>query len=266
MVQGIAQKEPTPMRESAVAPDVHPVVAEIFERQAVRHGDGWIPLHSHFALEDGLFLREVIEATRATRSLEVGMAYGISTLFMCEALTRVGPAPAHVAIDPFQHADWNGIGLANAARAGFGGFVEFHEERSELVLPALLKENRQFDVALIDGWHSFDQALVEFYYISRMLRVGGIVVFDDADWPGIQKLMRYLITLPCYEVYDRRRRSLPTSFLGKVRRRIGDSAFGRRVLHPSFRHPAWEFGIHHRCVALQKVAEDTRDMRWFEDF
>src|SRR5262249_49714025 len=159
-------------------------LAEILERNAVLEGDTWLPLHSHVSREDGAFLQRAIEATRATRTLEVGMAYGVSTLFICEALAQISAEARHVALDPFQHADWRGIGLANVKRAGFESIVEFHEKRSELALPAFLAEERVFDVVLIDGWHSFDQALVEFYYVNRMLRSGGIVLFDDANWPG----------------------------------------------------------------------------------
>ena len=39
--------------------------------------------------------------------------------------------PSHLAIDPFQHRDWRGIGLKNVARAGFGHFVELIESPSE---------------------------------------------------------------------------------------------------------------------------------------
>src|SRR5688572_23562638 len=109
MTHGAVQKEPRlPERQEAGASALNSVIAEIFERKAVRDGNEWIPLHSHFSLPDGLFLQEAIQVTKATRTLEVGMAYGISTLFMCEALARVGSAPQHVAIDPFQHADWHG--------------------------------------------------------------------------------------------------------------------------------------------------------------
>ena len=98
-----------------------------------------------------------------------------------------------------------------------------------------------------------------------MIRIG-IVAFDDADWPGISKLMRLLITRPDYEVYRQADRSIAPSMMGRLRRRVADSRVGRRVLHPSVRRRTWELGIHPRCVALQKVADDKREMRFFVDF
>jgi hypothetical protein len=40
---------------------------------------------------------------RATRTIEVGLGYGISTLFICDGLLEVAdPAAHHIAIDPYQ--------------------------------------------------------------------------------------------------------------------------------------------------------------------
>lgn len=243
-----------------------PVLAEIFERSAVRNGDEWIALHSHMSVADGQFLQKLIRSVNATRTLEVGMAYGVSSLFICDELSRITKSPSHVAIDPFQRSDWQGIGLANVTRAGYSPFVEFLEEPSEFALPRLAASGRVLDFALIDGWHSFDQALVEFFYIDRMLRVGGIMAFDDADWPGISKLMRFLITLPAYESLTAPSPTHQSRLLGRMRKSLGDTKIGRTTLHPNFRRRAWDLGIFGRCIALKKVAENKRDMRWFEDF
>jgi len=242
-----------------------PVLEEILEKQAVRDGDAWIDLHSHMSRDDGWYLQDLIRASHATTSLEVGMAYGVSTLFICDALQQVGQTPSHLAIDPFQHRDWGGIGLKNVARAGFGHFVELIESPSEYVLPQLAQSARQFDFALVDGWHSFDQALVEFFYIDRMLREGGIVAFDDGYWPGISKLMRFIVTLPGYQVY-RTTPARPSSVLGRARLAIADSRPGKALLHPSVRRRTWDLGIHARCVAFRKVGSNLREMRFFEDF
>jgi len=133
------------------------------------------------------------------------------------------------------------------------------------VLPRLLSDQHSLDFALIDGWHSFDQALVEFYYINRMLRVGGIVVFDDADWPGLNRLLRYIVEYPAYEVFDGRYLD-GTSLLGRVRKKVVEIPAVSRVVHPSVRQRTWDLGLLGTCVALRKVAEDRREMTWHPDF
>lgn len=241
------------------------LLREIIRRNAVWDGSAWVDLHSHVSTNDGVRLQELIRSVNATNTLEVGMAYGISTLFICEALAELSTSPRHVAIDPFQHQDWKGIALANVERAGFANMLEFHEDRSEHVLPSLAAQARRFDFALIDGWHSFDQAMVEFYYLSRMVRVGGIIAFDDSDWPGINKLLRFVVTLPAFEVVTRGP-GASSRLAGRVRKAVGDTSLGKSALHPNVRRRAWDLGIVGRLVAVRKIAEDTREMKWFEDF
>ncbi len=45
-------------------------------------------------------------------SIEVGLANGVSALFLCEALTEV-EASKHYVIDPNQSSQWNSIGIQN---------------------------------------------------------------------------------------------------------------------------------------------------------
>lgn len=241
------------------------VIAEIAERQAVYDGRTWIPLHSHVSTGDGALLERLIAEIDATRTLEVGMAYGLSTLFICAALLPRRDRAHHVAIDPFQSADWSSIGLANLRRANCAHLVEFYEDRSEFVLPQLAREGRELDFAFVDGWHSFEQALVEFYYIDRMLRVGGVVAFDDADWPGINKALRYLVRLPGYRVHPEPQPRRPSA-LGRLRTALAGTRWGRTVLHPAVQHRNWDLGLTGRCVALKKIAADERPMTWFSDF
>jgi hypothetical protein len=245
---------------------MNPVLQAIFDDKQVTDGTTVYPLgHFHMDPDEGGILRRAVEQTQPRNSLEVGMAYGISTLFICEALAAQGGTSNHFVIDPFQRVDWHGVGLRNVRAAGYEHLVRFREERSEFALPQLLSEGLVLDFALIDGWHSFDQALLEFYYINRMLRVGGIVVFDDADWPGLNRLLRYLVRYPAYEVFEGG--YLPsTSLLGKVRKRLVAQPVIAKMVHPTLRHRSWDLGLLGTCVALRKIAVDERPMTWHPEF
>jgi predicted O-methyltransferase YrrM len=76
---------------------------------------------------------------------------------------------------------FDGLGLANLDRAGYARLVEFHDEPSYRALPALEAAGQRIEFAFIDGWHTFDYVMVDFFYVDRMLRVGGIVVLDDTS-------------------------------------------------------------------------------------
>jgi predicted O-methyltransferase YrrM len=195
------------------------------------------------------------------------MAYGVSTLFICEALDRLQNGARHIVSDPFQHSLWRGIGLRNLEEAGYGGMLEFHERRSEFLLPDLADQGTELDFAFVDGWHTFDQVMVEFYYINRMLRVGGVVAFDDADRRTVNRVIRYALNYPAYEVVPRASQGVARpSVKGRVRRSVTGMPVARRIVRPDVIERDWELGIHGSCVALRKVAGDDRSSGWYAEF
>lgn len=65
-------------------------------------GRSFIKLHSHTSKEQGLFIQEMFELTKPVNSIEVGMAYGISTLFILEKhQEKNGKEHSHIVIEPF---------------------------------------------------------------------------------------------------------------------------------------------------------------------
>jgi predicted O-methyltransferase YrrM len=147
---------------------------------------------SSIAFETGVLLYDFVRRERPARTLEIGMAFGMSTLFICQALRDNG-AGCHTAIDPSQAQRYRSGGLQNVERAGLGDLLRFHQARSDEVLPRLVAEGETFDFAFIDGNHRFDFALVDFFYVDRMLPVGGHVAFDDLWLPGIRKVLSFAL-------------------------------------------------------------------------
>src|SRR5260221_7398242 len=127
---------------------MHPVLAEILRSREVRTIDGQIrQLHSNIDEVEGQFIQDVIRELRPRCSIEIGCAYGVSSLFICKALAEVG-AERHIIIDPYQlgsghkgpDSGYEGIGLLNLKRAGFERIVDFHAEVSFRCLPRLLED------------------------------------------------------------------------------------------------------------------------------
>jgi predicted O-methyltransferase YrrM len=223
---------------------------------------------------EGAWLQQIVDDVKPIRSLEIGCAYGVSSLYICEALActhesagHAGCPPRHIVVDPFQSTQWRGIGVRNIRDAGFAAMVDFREERSEIALPRLLEEGVTLDFAFVDGWHTFDQVLVEFYFINRLLRVGGVIAFDDANRRSINRVVRHALTYPAYRVYgtERENASRPTVF-GRSRRALTRVPAISGILRPDFLHKDWDLGILGTCVALQKVADDKRSSGWDRSF
>ena len=181
---------------------MNPVLAQILATRTVTRRDGSaVPLDSAISADEGAALDRMIRRYKPRTTLEVGLAHGVSSLFICEALSAVG-GERHIVIDPGQHA-WDGLGLLNLERAGYAPLVEYHDTLSHTALPALHAAGRRVDFAFIDGWHTFDYALVDFFYVDLMLNVGGVVVLDDAwSYPALRKLARYIATHRRYSLVD----------------------------------------------------------------
>ena len=51
-----------------------------------------------------------------------------------------------------------------------------------------------FDFVFIDGWHTFDYTLIDFFYADKLIREGGIIIIDDALHRGVAKFVKYMDT------------------------------------------------------------------------
>ncbi len=143
-------------------------------------------------------LYEVVKQQELDRTLEVGLAYGLSALSICQAHEDKGRGQ-HIAIDPKQSDKWQAIGVENVRRAGLDHRFEFLEDTSDRALPRLAAEGRRIDFAFIDGLHLFDYALVDFFYVDKMLEVGGFLAMDDLWMPAMRKVVSYILTNRSYE-------------------------------------------------------------------
>jgi predicted O-methyltransferase YrrM len=180
-------------------PDLARVIERIYSRGSVPVEDNGgadsgvesIALFPHSVdRHAGEALRGLAIAERAERTIEVGLALGISALFLCEAVLARGGR--HVAIDPFQQESWRGAGLRTLREAGVQESVDVLPEESQVALPRLLGEGRQFDLAFIDGDHRFEGVFLDLYYMTRLIRPGGVVVVDDMWMPSVRTAVAYV--------------------------------------------------------------------------
>jgi predicted O-methyltransferase YrrM len=164
---------------------------------AVARSDG--SLHSLFPVAvsaaEGESLRKWVTRVGAAQTLEIGLGYGISALFIGEALVSSGHATArHVVLDPYQTTRFADCGLQFLDEAGLRTLVEFHPEESQIALPRFLTEGRTFDLAFVDGNHRFDGVFLDLVYLGRLVRAGGIVFLDDYQLPAVARAASFCVT------------------------------------------------------------------------
>jgi predicted O-methyltransferase YrrM len=224
-------------------------------------------LHSAIDREKGEFLRSIVANDPGiVKTLEVGCAYGLSSLFICSELAKRAGA-SHTIIDPFQNTDWDGAGLRNLDEAGFD-FYTFIEDRSEFALPEILRKGEgSFDMIFVDGFHTFDQTLLDCYYATRLLRIGGVMVIDDVALLPVGRAARYFAAYPCYEthgVVTENRTKPAKAVVSKTMKTVarGDrwaKVISARLSKKLLDYPRTEM------IALKKIAEDTRPWNWYTD-
>lgn len=243
------------------------VLENILQSGRVGAGPKERPLAAEVSPDIGAFVTDVILSHKPKVSLEVGLAYGVSALYICDALTKVG-AKKHYLVDPNQTAEWDSIGISNLHAAGFQSLVELREQMSHTALPQLCNEGVKIDFAFIDGWHVFDQVIVDFFFIDKLLPIGGVVAFDDSNWPGVRKALRFIVKNRNYEVIGCSN-SPPSrkDRLAQALQRVTPAPIGA-LMKAEISNPDGSIGLRSgsRCVALRKIAEDDRAITYFNPF
>lgn len=208
--------------------------------------------------ETGISLYDMVREYHLCRTIELGMAYGLSTLFIRQAQAECSQR-IHVAIDPYQSSMWQGIGLLNIKRAGLDDNLQFYESPSDEVLPRLCAEGEKFDMAFIDGSHLFDYALVDFFYLDKLLKMGGYIVFDDLWMPAVRRVLMFILRNRSYELVRRRMR-LKVPLWRQLRH-----AATRIWQEPLALGGLPSLGWWNLCI-LRKVATDTRPWDFHRSF
>lgn len=253
---------------------------QVFQSVEEIHGSGTVAgrdgrvfeLHSSISREEGeLIASTIADDPSIQKTLEVGCGYGLSALHICLA-TRGRPNAAHTIVDPFQHSQWDGVGIWNLERAGISN-VSLIEVGSEFALPLLAQHGeRAFDLVFIDGWATFDHKLLDCYYASRLLRTGGVLGVRVGAYDAGTRVVNLIESWPCFErigvVATPRYESLRAGsvvdvaarvFARLIGRRFSESLLARRVHEQAFKEDRIQ------TVVLRKVSDDDRNWDWHSE-
>ncbi|MCP4508704.1 MAG: class I SAM-dependent methyltransferase [Fuerstiella sp.] len=206
--------------------------------------------------------------------MEIGLAFGVSSLYLCEALLRTG-AVRHTIVDPYQHRKWYGAGLPQLQEAGYESLIEFTEQHPHVLLPQMLDERKEhLDLCFLDGLKRFDLVLTNAFYLIKMLRPGGVIFFDDVNgWAGVVKVCPFISQLPEFQVFCPCRGSGPVSLKSKFAqrsKRAAANAFAQLPLVPGFAASKHYFDAQHDLnvvgVGFQKTDEGEAPWDFFAEF
>ncbi len=157
-------------------------------------------LHRDWSTADGLtslgiqpsFL-ELLAELVVPGSLTLETGTGVSTI----AFAIIGTE--HVAISPFPDEHTRILKYCEDFRI-HTEHLRFIAAFSNACLPALDIQGRHLDFALIDGSHAFPQPILDYFYIDRHLKTGGLLAIDDLQITSVGLVHRFLMTDPAYEL------------------------------------------------------------------
>lgn len=237
---------------------MNPILERILKHKVIFNGISELPLHSSMDENECAMIYRIVKKINTKIGIETGLAYGVSALCALDAMVSNSIDAKHYVIDPNQITGvWQGVGVRNLLEAGFSKNFELIERGSEFALPDLCRNGIVADVAIIDGMHTFDHALLDFFYINRLLRVGGVVILDDTGWPSLNRLIRYIAGYPCYRLFDCANASDFLVEFENLKKRQNYSQIDWSSVHPRV------FGT---ATALIKIEPDRRLWNYWKKF
>ena len=191
-----------------------------------------IPRHSGVLPGLATALHRFVAARQPREVLEVGLGQGVSSVAILTALEH----GRLTSIDPIQTRSWKGAGVAEIASLGLADRHRFIEDYDYFALPQLLRAGEHFDLAYLDGWHTFDYTLLDLFYADKLLDVGGVLVVNDCGWAAVDAAVRAFlahreyvelpVNPPAYQAaYRGNGRVLPYG-VGRLLRYVPDSKRG----------------------------------------
>ena len=133
--------------------------------------------------ECGLFMASLIKMSKYMTVLEIGVFEGETTQHLIKALPKGGQ---YVGIDINDYRTEKTIALMEVG----GKSIDFILGNSLSELEKLPKNH--FDLIFVDGDHSYDHVLPEFYLVEKLVSNGGVIVYHDTiHLEGPRRLVEY---------------------------------------------------------------------------
>ena len=141
--------------------------------------------------ENARFLYELIIDRRVTRILELGIAHGTATCYMAAALDELGRG--HItAVDLIDaRSAFSPSAEELLSRVGFSSRVDIVRMKTGYTwyLHDAIRENTTddrcapvYDLCIIDGPKNWTIDGAAFFFVDKLLKPNGWMVFDDYNW------------------------------------------------------------------------------------
>ncbi len=223
---------------------------------------GWVPSENGERLPifgsvdpaEAHVLGNLILESNAKTAIETGIARGISSLAIAQALKETGGKL--IGFDPCQDSEHQNAALALLREYSLENILDLRREPAQSGITKINSEQK-IDFAFVDDIHNFHYRFTTFFHLDKILGVGGILAFHDLWLPSMKKLLRLIRTLENYELITTPTTKPNTGL--KLRRLAG------AVLKAKPYCLWWPNGFSNLLV-LKKVRDSEEDFTWFKNF
>lgn len=116
--------------------------------------------------------------------LELGFFHGVSSCYIADEIAERGGTLTTIDLESARKRDPDIIELLE--RTGLREQVDVYFEPRSFTwrLMKMLEDGQgpRFDLAYLDGGHTWDVTGFAFFLVDRLLRPGGWLIFDDINW------------------------------------------------------------------------------------
>lgn len=130
-------------------------------------------------------IRDMFKEYNIKNALELGFYHGVSTCYTAAIFDEIGEGKI-TTIDLTKATERTPNIESLLKKLNLEKYVEiFYEPRSYTWrLMKFIEETpkREFDFCYIDGGHRWDPTGFAFFLVDKLLKPGGIIIFDDLNW------------------------------------------------------------------------------------
>jgi hypothetical protein len=137
--------------------------------------------------------------------------------------------------------------MENVKASGLGRMHRLINDYDYIAMPDLVKSGEKFDMVFIDGYHSFDFTLIDFFYADLLLNDQGICAFHDTGYPAVHKAVQFILRNKAYKVIGPAPSVYTPDLPSRIARRARSIITGRAE-EARERRTKW-----HSLSALQKL-------------
>lgn len=128
--------------------------------------------------------------------IEIGLAYGTSTLTIINKIISSKYKMNYDIIDMNQTVQWNDIGMKNISNfikhkntddnKSKKINIQLFQDSSTIIIPKLRKK---YDISFIDGSHAEDIVIQDLMNTHKLLKTNGLIIVDDVLHDGVKKAL-----------------------------------------------------------------------------